>query len=176
MEDRDQDQQQYYPDTIQTVDQRYSDQQIVRNARLCETDLREWYISHVEKQTASVSWKEGRRRLVMTFFDNSKVLSWLDSDREGALTTRISILKARILVNLTHAADKPSDRKNAQLITFDETLINNYEHFISRASGMKEREMQGKIQMQNDSTQTIRQINQQPEKRGIGGALSIFNH
>ena len=157
---------------MQTVDSRYTDELVRRNAQFCETDLRPWYISHIDKQTASVQWKEGRRRLVMSAFDNSKVLAWLDSGREGSLTTFVSILKFRILVNLTHAADKPSDRKNPQLITFDDSLIYNYEHFISRASGMEERKQQGKISMQNETTQTIKQVMQGPEKKGIGGGLT----
>jgi len=160
-------------DDIPSPENRFANEQIVRNALLCETDLREWFCSNADKQTASVAWKGGMKRLIMSAFDNSKVLSWLDSGRVGGLSTTESILQFRILINLFNASIKASDRKNPSLITFTEAILWNYRHYVSRASGMKEREMQGRvtIDQKTENVSTVRNINVEPpeKKHGLGG-------
>lgn len=148
----------------------FLNEQLSRNVMLFQTDIKPFAQEFLESQGISVGCKVFWKKLHVSLFDMSKILSQLD---QKTFSFEESILYARLLVNMGKVHYETFDYHNPLTLTMQEETLYNYRHFLTRAVGGKEREYQSRIAFSNDSTQTqvIKDMRGPPRKGRFFGLL-----
>jgi hypothetical protein len=148
----------------------FLNEQLTRNVMLFQTDIKPFSQEFLADQGLSVGCKTFWKKLHISLFDMSKILSLL---QQQTFSYEESILHAKLLVNMGKVHYETFDYHNPLALTLPDEALYNYRHFLTRAVGGKEREYQSRIAFTNDSTQTqiIKDARGPPKKGRFFGLL-----
>ena len=157
---------------VRTPEDRFMNEALVRQSMLCETEIKSYSIDHLKDIDMSAGFIHSMTKLVMSAFDNSKILSKLQEGKEGTLSATESIIRLRIRLNLGKLHYETFDCDSPNALTIPEDILWDYIHYITRAEKGWENELQHKytVAQESTSTQIIKdaRAGSQPKKKFFG--------
>lgn len=149
----------------------YMNEALVRQSRLCETDIKPYSISQLEKMDMSQGFIDSMQKVVMSAFDNSKILARLSSEKGSTMSPQESIIRLRIRLNLGKLHYETFDLDSPWSLTLPEDILNDSIHYITRAEKGWENELQHKYQTAQEltSTQIIKDNRGGPPRKKMFG-------
>jgi len=153
-----------------TPDRRYYNEQLLKNALLCETDIKPKSIDWIQIQSLSKGCIEIWSKLWMSAFDNSKILSLIN---DKTFTQFESIIRLRILMNMNKLNYETFDLDNPLTVSIQQQTEWDYSHYITRSLNGLENELQHKYTVEQNSTNTqiVKDYRQQNKPRKLFGLL-----
>ena len=145
----------YY--NVPTPSAQYLNEALVRQSSLCQTDLKPFALKYLDDQSNSVGFREDFKKVYVSAFDQSKILSRLKNE---TLTFEESSLLMELRLNMGKTHWETFDLDTPNSLTLREDIMNDYQHFITGAVGGDEREKQAKVQFSQEqqSTQVIKDM------------------
>lgn len=130
---------------------------LVRQSSLCQTELKPFALKYLDDQSNSVGFREDFKKVYVSAFDQSKILSRLKNE---TLTFEESSLLMELRLNMGKTHWETFDLDTANSLTLHEDIMNDYQHFITGAVGGDEREKQSKVlyAQEASSTQVIKDM------------------
>lgn len=136
---------------IPTPSAQYLNEALVRQSNLCQTDLKPFALKYLNDQSNSVGFREDFKKIYVSAFDQSKILSRLKPD---TISFEESSLLLELRLNMAKVHWETFDLDTPNSLTLNEDVLNDYMHFITGAVGGDEREKQAKVQFSTDSQST----------------------
>jgi hypothetical protein len=157
---------------VRTPEDRFMNEALVRQSMLCETEIKPYSIDHLKDIDMSMGFINSMTKVVMSAFDNSKILSKLQDGKEGTMSGTESIIRLRLRLNLGKLHYETFDCDSPNALTIPEDILWDYIHYITRAEKGWENELQHKysVSQESTSTQIIKDQRQgsQPKKKFFG--------
>lgn len=146
-------------------DERFLNEQLIKNSLLCETEIKPQNLSWIDIQSLSYSCIQGWRKIWISLFDNSKILSLLSAKTFSAFESK---LRARLIMNLNRVGYETFDLDNPVVLTLPMQTELDYMHYLSRGTDGLENALQHKFTVAQESTNTqiIKDARQKEKKPG----------